>query len=146
MKKQNKTVILGAIAIVIIIIIIVLTFFYVNDIREQQLMELEEQKKDEISLIDQLENLTYYLGLYQGEDLIYGEGKIIMSGSNASGNYLLLFDKIEYYPNNLPDQYKQENLTIMFIASLDDLMDLQSQLQKINFLRINDTDIQLTSK
>jgi len=145
MKKQNKTVILGAIAIVVIIIIIVLTFFYVNDIREKQLMEQEEQKKDEISLIDQLENLTYYLDLYRGEDLIYGEGKIIQPGSNASVNYFLLFDNIEYYPNNLPDQYKQENLTIMFIASLDDSMDLQSQAQKIHFLRINDTDIDLNS-
>jgi hypothetical protein len=146
MKKQNKTIILGAIAIVIIIIIIIMTFFYVNDIREKQLEELEEQKKEEISLTDQIENLTYYLDLYRGEDLIYGEGKIIRSGLNDNNSYLLLFDNLEYYPNNLPDQFKQENLTISFIASVDDSMDSQSGKQKIQFLRINETDIQLSSK
>jgi flagellar biosynthesis/type III secretory pathway M-ring protein FliF/YscJ len=146
MKKQNKTIILGAIAIVIIIIIIIMTFFYVNDIREKQLEELEEQKKEEISLTDQIENLTYYLDLYRGEDLIYGEGKIIRSGLNDNNSYLLLFDNLEYYPNKLPDQFKQENLTISFIASVDDSMDSQSGKQKIQFLRINETDIQLSSK
>jgi hypothetical protein len=146
MKKQNKAVILGSIAIFIIIIIILMTFFYVNSIREEQIKELEEQEKEELSLIDQIENLTYYLGLYQGQDLIYGEGKITNSSSNSNGYYLLAYDNSEYHPKNLPEQYNNNNLTIKFIAFTYDSNDPLTGQQYIHFLRINDVDLELPSK
>ena len=144
MKQLNKTVILGAIAILIIIIIIVMTFFYVNDIRQEQLKEIEEQKKEELSLIDQIENLTYYLELYQGENLIYGEGQIINWTTDSNTYFLLDYESLEYHPNNLPDQFKKDNQTIKFIAFINGAKDPITDKQLITFLRINDTDLELT--
>lgn len=141
MKQLNKTVILGVIAILIVILIIVMTFIYVNDIRDEQLSKSKEKQKDEISLIDQLENLTNILELYRGEDLIYGEGMIKHTNTSSNEFYLLLFDNTEYHPRNLPNNYKTDNLTINFIAYKNESFDPISEKQYINFLRINDTDI-----
>jgi hypothetical protein len=120
-----------------------MTFFYVNNIREEQLKELDEQKKEEISLIDQIENLTYYLDLYQGEDLIYGEGKIMNLSINSNVFYILAFNDSEYHPKNLPNQYKKDNLTLDLIAFIQDSNDPDTDRKYIHFLRINDTDLDL---
>lgn len=146
MKQINKTVILGVIAILIIILIILMTFIYVNDIREEQLKKLQEEEKDEISLSDQIKNLTYYLDLYRGEDLIYGQGIVLNSSSTANGYFLLEFNEIEYHPRNLPEQYQKVNLTINFIASKNESIDPFSSSQYIDFLRIENNDIEITKE
>jgi len=146
MNKLNKTIILGVVAVLIVIFIIVMTFFYVNNLRDEQISKLKDQQKDEISLIDQIENLTYVLGLYRGEDLIYGEGIIKNSNSTDNGYYLLAFNNTEYHPKNLPNNYKKNNLTINFIAYKTDSYDPFSGKQYVNFLRIDNTDIEQSTQ
>ena len=146
MKQINKIIILGVIAILIIILIIVMTFFYVNNLRDEQLRKLKDEQKDEVSLIDQIENLTYFLGLYRNEDLIYGEGVIKNLSSTANGYYLLDFNNTQYHPKNLPNNYKKNNLTIKFIAYINESYDPFSAKQYINFLRIDNTDLELPTK
>ncbi len=141
MKPFNKTILLGVIALLIVILIIVITFVYVNNLREEQINKDKGKQDDEISLVDQIENLTYLLELYRGDDLIYGEAIIKNSSSTSNEYYLLSFNNTEYHPKNLPDNYKKDNLTISFIAFTNQSYDPFSGKQYINFLRIEDTDL-----
>ena len=145
MKQLNKTIVIGVIALLIIILIIIMTFMYVNNLREEQIGKLKD-KEDEISLVDQIKNLTYLLDLYRGDDLIYGEGVIKNSSSTSNGYFLLSFNNTEYHPKNLPDNYKKDNITISFIAFTNQSYDPISGKQYINFLRIEDTDLDFPNK